>query len=135
MSFMQAVKSAFANFFTLTGRAPRSEYWYFVLFCILGSFALGLVDGIVFGAALGLAPLSTAFALLTFIPSIALAFRRLHDLDKSGWWLLLSFVPVIGWLVLLYFMIKRGTVGPNSFGPDPLAAEAEVAAYDIAPAE
>lgn len=136
MSFTQAVGSAFANFFTLSGRAARSEYWYFFLFSFLGSFALGLVDGLIFGASMnGLAPISTIFSLLVVIPGIALGFRRLHDIDKSGWWLLLNFVPVIGWLVLLYFLVKKGTDGGNSYGPDPLGSGAPSRDFGVSPAE
>ncbi|MDJ1006542.1 MAG: DUF805 domain-containing protein [Paracoccaceae bacterium] len=135
MSFMGAVQSAFANFFTLSGRASRSEYWYFFLFCFVGSFLLGLVDGIVFGTSMnGLAPISTIFSLLVVIPGIALGFRRLHDIDKSGWWLLLNFVPVIGWLVLIYFLVKKGTEGANSYGLDPLGGGA-TAGFGATPAE
>lgn len=135
MSFTQAIQSAFANFFTLSGRAPRSEYWYFILFCLLGSLALGVIDGVVFGASLGLAPLSLIFSLVTLVPSIAVAFRRIHDVDKSGWWLLIGLVPFVGWLVLLYFFVQKGTDGDNRFGADPLGGSAPSSDFGISPAE
>lgn len=63
---------------------------------------------------------SSIFSLATFIPGIAISFRRLHDLDKSGWWLLLMLVPLVGWVVLIYWNCTRGTDGANRFGNDPL---------------
>ncbi|MEO1642504.1 MAG: DUF805 domain-containing protein [Pseudomonadota bacterium] len=59
------------------------------------------------------------FALGCIIPSLAIAFRRMHDQDKSAWWLLIGLVPLVGGLILLYFFVQPGTVGPNQFGPDP----------------
>lgn len=120
MSFTQAIQSAFANYFSISGRACRSEYWYFVLFCFVGAFVLGLIDAVVFGNTLQVSPLSTIFSLITFVPSVALSFRRLHDTGRSGWWLLLSFVPVLGWIALLYFHTQKGTDGTNAYGADPL---------------
>ena len=67
-------------------------------------------------------PLSALFALATLLPSLGVSIRRLHDLDKSGWWLLLAFLPLIGSLILLYWLIQRGTGRDNRFGPDPFAA-------------
>lgn len=129
MSFTQAIQSAFEKYFTISGRASRSEYWYFVLFCLIGAFVFGMIDGAIFGSALLLAPISTIFSLVTFVPSVALGFRRLHDTNRSAWWLLLSLVPVIGWVVLLVFYIQKGTDGENTYGADPLGgADASFAA-------
>ncbi|MCF6195431.1 MAG: DUF805 domain-containing protein [Emcibacter sp.] len=117
MEFKDAVKSAFSKYFTISGRACRSEYWYYVLFIILVSFGLMMVSMIIpFLAMLGM-----VFSLATIIPSITVAIRRLHDIDRSGWWLLISFIPLIGTIVLLIFFVKQGTEGPNDFGDDPLA--------------
>ncbi|HEC00668.1 MAG TPA: DUF805 domain-containing protein [Sphingomonadales bacterium] len=117
MEFKDAVKSAFSKYFTISGRACRSEYWYYVLFIILVSFGLMMVSMIIpFLAMLGM-----VFSLATIIPSITVAIRRLHDIDRPGWWLLISFIPLIGTIVLLIFFVKQGTEGPNDFGDDPLA--------------
>lgn len=111
------------------GRARRSEYWLFTLFQVLvglGLFiALALVGGIADfnsdgGSALaGVLFLAFAiFALAMFIPSLAVSIRRLHDADKSGFWLLLGFIP-FGGVVVFIFTLLDGTPGPNRFGPDP----------------
>jgi uncharacterized membrane protein YhaH (DUF805 family) len=123
MDFMTAVKTCLGKYANFSDRAQRSEFWWFALFSFVGSFVLQFIDGILFGwMAMGqpVSVLSAIFGLAIIIPSIAVGVRRLHDLDKSGWWYLLIFVPVIGALILIYFFIQRGTVGQNRFGPDPL---------------
>ena len=127
MGFMDAVKSCFEKYATIQGRARRAEYWWFYLFImiayVVGSVVAGVLSAIIpilgavaFGAlALG--------AIAILIPSICVTVRRLHDQDRSGWWILIAFVPAIGGIVLLVFMILRGTEGDNRFGPDPLAGE------------
>ena len=104
-----------------TGRSRRKEYWMFFLFNILISIALSVAD-----MALGLAdsetgsgPISLVYSLAVFIPSIAVGIRRLHDVDRSGWWTLVIFVPLIGLILLLYWFCKDGTPGDNRFGPNP----------------
>ena len=105
-----------------SGRSQRKEYWMFVLFQIIVVVVLGIVEG-----ALGLTgmvagvygPLTALFLLAVLIPGIAVGIRRLHDTDRSGWWILLSFVPIIGAIVLIVFFVMDGTRGPNRFGPDP----------------
>ncbi len=108
-----------------SGRARRKEYWWFVLFSYLISFALALVDIMIVGAdtvvEYGIGPLSGIAALVLLIPSTAVSFRRLHDHDRSAWWLLLGILPIIGALVLLVWFCQRGTIGDNRFGPDPIA--------------
>jgi uncharacterized membrane protein YhaH (DUF805 family) len=121
MGFQDAIRSVWSRYVTISGRAPRSEYWYWVLFLLLAGFVLGVIDGLVFGFGENRPQvLSGLFSLATLLPSICVAGRRLHDRDMSAWWLLLWFIPVIGWLVLLYFYVTPGTPGPNRFGPDPL---------------
>jgi uncharacterized membrane protein YhaH (DUF805 family) len=114
-----------------TGRARRKEYWLFVLL----SFGLYIVASILDGIA-GMAgtvggvygPIMVAVALGLLVPSIAVGIRRLHDTDRSGWWLLIALIPFVGSIVLLVFMILEGTRGANRFGPDPLAGETPSAA-------
>jgi uncharacterized membrane protein YhaH (DUF805 family) len=117
MNFTQAISSGFSNYVTFAGRAIRSEYWYWTLFFFIGSIVAGIID-----AVLGIRVFDTIFGLAVLLPSIAVGVRRLHDLDRSGWWLLLGFIPLIGAIVLLIWFCSRGTVGANRFGPDPLAA-------------
>ena len=120
MGFWQAIASGFSNYVAFSGRAIRSEYWFWVLFSILGGIATEILDAAIFvhGPA---SPLNAVFNLVTFLPSLALAVRRLHDIDRTGWWVLIAFT-IIGIFVLIYWACKRGTPGPNRFGADPLAA-------------
>jgi len=112
MDFATAVKTVvmqkYANF---SGRAIRSEYWWFILAYIIAYLVLAIVDYV-----LGAQLLTAILSLGLLIPSIAVGVRRLHDLDKSGWWLLLGFVPIIG-LILIYWFAQPGTPGANRFGP------------------
>lgn len=134
MEWMLLPLKRYAQF---SGRARPKEYWMYVLFiliCYIVIMAvermLGLSSGSQWASQEGMSasagfqsnggPLSLIFALGTFIPSLAVAIRRLHDTDRSGWWMLLCFLPLIGGIVLLVFMIQSGTRGPNRFGPDPL---------------
>lgn len=98
------------KFAQFTGRSRRKEYWSFVL----GNFIIGFVLGLV-----GLETIGFVFALAAFIPGIAVAVRRLHDTDRSGWWLLIAFIPLIGVIILIVFLLLNGTSGANRFGPDP----------------
>lgn len=116
MDFVTAIKTCFGKFATFEGRAARSEYWYFILFMMLTSVVLGMVDAIT-----GIGVLSMIFSLVTLIPSLAVSARRLHDTDRSGWWYLLIFVPIVGVIVLLIWFAAKGTSGDNRFGADPLA--------------
>lgn len=105
-----------------SGRSQRKEYWMYFLFLIIVSVVLGIIEGILginqmIGGAYG--PLTALLGLGTLIPNIAVAIRRLHDTDRSGWWLLIALVPLIGAIVLLVFYVTDGTKGPNRFGPDP----------------
>lgn len=107
----EAVKLFFSNYIKFEGRSNRGEYWWAFLAIIIISFVLGLIDGM-----LGIMVLGTVFSLATLIPGIAIGVRRLHDIDKSGWWLLIGLIPVVGFLVLIYFFIQKPTPGPNRFG-------------------
>ncbi|HEY2029541.1 MAG TPA: DUF805 domain-containing protein [Myxococcales bacterium] len=95
-----------------TGRASREEYWIFTLINVLAYSVL--TRGFILGSIL-------AFA--TFIPSVALGIRRMHDTNRSGWVCLLSLIPFVGWAALLVFACQEGTRGDNQYGPDPLQAQ------------
>ncbi|MFK7941469.1 MAG: DUF805 domain-containing protein [Paracoccaceae bacterium] len=120
MGFMEAVKSCFRRFVDFQGRSPRSEYWWFILFYMLVYIVLLLATAVI--PLLGI--LMFIFMIAIILPSIAVSIRRLHDLDKSGWWLLISFVPIAG-LILIYWFCLKGTDGDNRFGPDPLGNVAD----------
>jgi uncharacterized membrane protein YhaH (DUF805 family) len=108
---------------TFSGRARRQEYWMYFLIYFLISVVLMLVDGILHGGDLqsGTGLLSGLFALGTLLPGIAVGVRRLHDTGRSGWWLLVSFIPLIGGLVLLVFLVRDSQPGDNAWGPSPKA--------------
>jgi osmotically-inducible protein OsmY/uncharacterized membrane protein YhaH (DUF805 family) len=125
MSFHQAIISGFSKYVTFSGRATQSEYWLWVLFAALGMIVTELVDAVIFYVPRGSplvsplnSPLNFIFILVLLLPSLAVAVRRLHDVDRTGWWMMLS-LSGIGILVLLYWQRQKGTLGPNRFGPDP----------------
>jgi uncharacterized membrane protein YhaH (DUF805 family) len=115
MNFGQAITSGFSNYVGFAGRAARSEYWYWVLFAILGGVASRIID-----AGLGLYLVNPLFDLAILLPSLAVGIRRLHDLDRTGWWILLWLIPLVGTIILIIWFCSRGTTGPNRFGADPL---------------
>lgn len=120
MTFSEAISSGFRNYVGFSGRASRSEFWYWILFTVLVSIVTSIIDLGVLSS--NVMPLSSIWSLVTFLPSLAMGVRRLHDTDRSGWWWLLSFIPLIGIIVLIVFWCSEGTRGPNRFGPDPLGA-------------
>jgi len=120
MGFQEAVSTCFSKYVSFEGRAARPEYWWWVLFVVLAGVILRIVGALVLGVdSGGGSVLSGLFYLAVFLPGLAVAARRLHDTDRTGWWLLLALIPVIGSLVLLYFMVQPGTNGPNQYGTAP----------------
>ena len=114
MSFIDAVKSVLGQYANFSGRARRSEYWYFLLFIVLievvalvATAAVPIIGILIFIAMLGL-----------IVPSIAVGVRRMHDTGRSGWFLLLGFIP-FGGLVVLYFAVMPSQPAPNQYGPIP----------------
>ena len=101
------------------GWARRKEFWMFLLFIVHISLALGIVDALI-----GFGLLGALYALAVLVPSIAVSVRRLHDTGRSGWWVLIGFVPLIGLIVLIVFAVQEGQAGSNAYGPDPKAAAA-----------
>ena len=135
MTFSESIRTCFSKFVTWEGRAARSEYWYFVLFCLLSQIAAAVVDGVL-GTGFKMAnPMTgveqsmgygwvymlTALALL--LPNLAVLVRRLHDTDRSGWWYWIALIPLIGIILLIVWLASRGTNGTNRFGSDPLGAD------------
>ena len=123
VSFQNAVGLGFQHYFDFKGRSTRSEYWWWLLFVVLAGIALTIVDmGIgTFNYESGDGLLSGLSKLATLIPGLALGARRLHDINKSAWWLLtwLSFLLIIPVIVLLVWAARQGDNGTNRYGPDP----------------
>jgi uncharacterized membrane protein YhaH (DUF805 family) len=107
MSFGEAIRSVLTKYATFSGRASRSEIWYFVLFYFLAVVGLQMLGG---GMLVGVLQLGL------IIPSLAVQVRRLHDIDRTGWWLLIGFLPLIGVIVLIVFMCTAPASGRNRFG-------------------
>jgi uncharacterized membrane protein YhaH (DUF805 family) len=106
------------------GRARRKEYWYFILFNIIINIALGVIDGVTgsFSPETGMGLLGGIYTLAILIPGIAVSVRRLHDTDRSGWWLFIGLIPLIGAIALLVFMVQDSKPGDNQFGVNPKGA-------------
>ena len=118
MNFQQAIASGFRNYVTFAGRASRSEYWFWTLFAILVGAAAAILDAALFPG-LDDRPIHSLASLALFLPGLSVSVRRFHDLDRTGWWLLIL-LTVIGIIVVLIWFCLRGTVGPNRYGSDPL---------------
>ena len=105
------------------GRARRIEFWMFILVNFIFALVLSIVDKILgWEWASGEGVLTSIYGLFILWPSWAVQFRRLHDTDRSAWWLLLLLIPIVGWIVSLIFNCQSGTPGENRFGPDPKIA-------------
>lgn len=111
MTFVESIKTCFSKYAEFNGRASRSEYWWFMLFIVLGSVATSFINETLY----------LLFTLGTLLPSIAAAARRLHDTGRTGWLQLIVLIPLIGWLILIYFLAQPGE-GENRFGA-PIAAD------------
>ncbi len=124
MGLSEAIRSCFSKYATFSGRAQRSEFWYFILFTILGSIGIVILESLVFGWSLvDPGGLSGLFDIVVLLPSISVAVRRLHDCGKSGWWWWLWLIPIVGWIILVIWYSKMGTFGPNRFGLDPFGCD------------
>lgn len=141
MGFIEAVKKVFSHYADFSGRARRSEYWYFCLFNMLVSIVLQTVGAIIAGlfAGVGIASgassdtatvmgsmgnlavsgLASLYSLAVLVPSIAVAVRRLHDIGKSGWYYLFSFIPCIGQILLIVWFCQDSEPGSNEWGDNP----------------
>jgi uncharacterized membrane protein YhaH (DUF805 family) len=100
-----------------TGRSRRMEYWSFVALMFAANVGIWFV-GLILGSVIERL-LSLVYLLAFIVPSIAVGIRRLHDTNRSGWWLLLWLVPIVGWIVLIVFLATEGVKGPNEYGADP----------------
>ena len=114
MTYLEAVKTCLTKYVDFSGRAGRSEFWWFFLFQVVVSVVLGIFSQALQGIA----------GLVLLLPALGVSARRLHDIGKSGWFLLLWFVPLIGWVVLLYWAVQPSAPGSNAWGSGPAAPAA-----------
>ena len=112
MNWYVEVLKKYAEF---SGRARRTEFWMFALFNVLIAIGLGVVDGVIGSPGI----LGMLYGLGVLIPGLAVSIRRLHDTNRSGWWLLIALVPLIGAIALLIFYVQEGDAGSNQFGSNP----------------
>ncbi len=123
MGFTTAVRSVFRQYARFAGRARRSEYWWWALFQTLAILAAGALDSITSGdpsdITEGTGPMATLTTLALVLPSLAVTVRRLHDTDKSAWWILWALVPVLGFILLFVWCLLDTTPGDNRFGAPP----------------
>ena len=119
MSFGDAVTNCLSNNYVgFSGRASRSEYWFWVLFTLIVQLVTGIMDGFIFGSEFGTGTISSIVSVGFLLPGLAVLVRRLHDVGKSGWWILSS-ILILPVLLLLYWLIIEGDSNPNEYGEVP----------------
>ncbi|MFI5963813.1 DUF805 domain-containing protein [Streptomyces asoensis] len=101
------------------GRARRQEYWMFTLFSVIISIVIAIIDSVIGSSILGI-----LYTLAVLLPSLGVAVRRLHDTDRSGWWILIGLIPLVGAIILIVFLATEGKQEPNQYGPNPKLAPA-----------
>ncbi len=126
MTFFQSISSCLTKYFRFSGRASRSEFWWWQLFLLLTMVVPMFATVVLMPTAPDLMEALSAIIFIVqatcYIPCLAVISRRLHDIGKSGWWQLLGFVPLLGIIVLLIWWTRKGDAGANRFGPDPMAS-------------
>ena len=120
MDFMTAIKTCLGKYATFSGRAQRSEFWWFILAVNLISIGLVIIESVLWGVPV----LYMIWMLGTIVPIISAIVRRLHDTNRSGWWYWIALVPIVGPILLIVWAATKGTDGENNYGSDPLGASA-----------
>jgi uncharacterized membrane protein YhaH (DUF805 family) len=128
VGFSEAIQSGFNNYANFSGRASRPAYWWWFLFTWIVSIVAQIIDGLTRPGGFGyesyantwVGVISAIVGLALLLPSLGVMIRRLHDTDHSGWWWLIGIIPIIGWIILIFFLASPGTPGENRFGPPPL---------------
>ena len=135
---MKDFLKAYTRYAEFEGRSDRKEFWYYVLFYVLVSAILQVIDATIFGGqhtfasgggwngAYEFQPLTSIFGLASLIPSISVSVRRLHDTGRSGWWVLLWLLPIVGWIILLIWYCQRGKPESNAYGEPPEGSQLEI---------
>ena len=117
MNFEQAVRTVLSRALVFEGRAPRAEYWWWVLAYLLVLLIASGIDGMLFG---GAQILSSLASLALLLPTLAVAVRRLHDRGLTGWWVLLGLIPLLGSLILIFIFVQPSEAETNAYGPPPI---------------
>jgi len=126
---MELMLQPLRKYADFSGRARRKEYWLFALGVWVAEMVLmGVAGGFSSSPNILGSSVLVVFCLALFVPSLAVGFRRLHDTNRSAWWLLIGLLPLIGAIVLLIFFCLDGTPGPNRFGPDPKGSPEDLVA-------
>lgn len=130
MGFVDAIRSGISKYSTWQGRATRSEYWYFVLFYIAALVSvvaiMAIFEGIVGDAADAFFGLIFIAILIFFVsPMLAVSIRRLHDINRSGWWYWINLIPYVGAIVFIVFMCTRGDHFINDYGDNPISSDTD----------
>jgi len=123
---MQWFTDVIKKYAVFNGRARRKEFWMFTLFSVIISIILSIIDraiGTTYGANDSSGVLQSIYGLAILLPTIGVAIRRMHDTGRSGWWILISLIPCVGWIIFIVFAAQEGNAGDNQHGPDPKAAE------------
>jgi len=128
VGFSEAIQSGFNNYANFEGRASRPAYWWWFLFTWIVSIIAQLLDNMTRIGGIGsesylnmwVGIISAIVGLALFLPSLGVMIRRLHDTDRSGWWWLIGIIPIIGWIILIFFLASPGTPGENRYGPPPV---------------
>jgi uncharacterized membrane protein YhaH (DUF805 family) len=124
MDFTTAIRTCMTKYADFSGRARRSEYWYFFLFNVLVSIVASIVDNVLgTDTVTGTGLVAGLASLALLLPSLAVCARRLHDISRSGWWLLVGLIPLVGWIVLIVWFVQDSH-GDNAHGPSPKGAPA-----------
>lgn len=138
MNFLGAIKSAFLNAFNFSGRASRLEFWAFIVFALVAGNVITVLERALFypgqipeagplfavGISIFLGPIASLFGLLMIVPWVSVSARRLHDIGRSGFWIYFGFIPPIGWLFMLIWLVREGEAGNNEYGPPPVPFDA-----------
>ena len=137
MSFQDAIRTCLQRIYAdFNGRARRSEYWFFILFTAIVSAVGGVLDailGIRSGVYGGTGPIQGVLQLALLVPTLAAGARRLHDTGRSGWWLLIGLIPIVGWIILVVFFVQDSHPA-NQHGPNPKdVSEGQGAGYIDSP--
>lgn len=120
---MQWYTEVLKKYVVFSGRARRKEFWMFALINLAISIVLGILDGILGTRSGGFGIIGGIYSLAVLLPSLAVSVRRLHDTNRTGWWILIGLIPIVGIIILIVFYATEGAAGDNQYGPDPKAGE------------